>query len=363
MVALLVSRQMKINSHKGQYRVNFQNSLEQCILSITEEDNFFLIDSKVAKLYSNEFSNILKNKKTIIISSNEKNKSIENVIKIIKKLLKINIRRNQVIVAIGGGIIQDITCFISSTLFRGLNWYFIPTTLLAQADSCIGSKSSINLGITKNILGTFNPPSKIIICPVFLNTLNKKDINSGIGEIIKVHIIEGNKHFHNLKKDFHKLLISKNILLQYVKKSLLIKKKYIEVDEFDKGKRNIFNYGHSFGHAIESATNFKIPHGIAITIGMDMANHIAMHREYISKDKYLDFNEILTKNYQNYKKTIFSFDDFYNALKKDKKNSKKSLNLIFPYGKYANIKRISIKPDELFKQQCKNYIKTLSNKF
>ena len=100
------------------------------------------------------------------------------------------IRRGQFLIAIGGGIIQDITCFLASTVMRGLPWIFYPTTLLAQSDSCIGSKSSINSGAVKNILGTFTPPKKVVIDVGFLGTLEKKDLFSGIGEMLKVHAID-----------------------------------------------------------------------------------------------------------------------------------------------------------------------------
>src|SRR5581483_3202456 len=186
------------------------------------------------------------------------------------------IRRNHVLVAIGGGIIQDITCFLAATMLRGLPWNFIPTTLLAQADSCIGSKSSINAGEAKNILGTFTPPARVDVSTRFLKTLDERDIRSGIGEMLKVHAIEGPQSFDQIAHDYENILSDDSVMLHYIRRSLDIKKRIIEIDEFDRGPRNVMNYGHSFGHAIESATDFAVPHGIAVTLGMDLANYTAV---------------------------------------------------------------------------------------
>ena len=139
-----------------------------------------------------------------------------------------------------------------------VEWNFVPTTLLSQADSCIGSKSSINCNNVKNVLGTFTPPKNVLIYSEFLKTLQLREIKSGIGEMLKVHAISGVDDFNSIKKVYKDLFKKQDIMLNKIYKSLIIKKKFIEIDEFDKGPRNIFNYGHSFGHAIERATNFKI---------------------------------------------------------------------------------------------------------
>jgi 3-dehydroquinate synthase len=128
--------------------------------------------------------------KVLIIEATEENKSLAQFPAYVDSLFGLNVRRGQKLVAIGGGIIQDITCFLAATMMRGLPWMFYPTTLLAQSDSCIGSKSSINSGEVKNILGTFTPPEQVVIDVDFLKTLEEKDIFSGIGEMIKVHAVE-----------------------------------------------------------------------------------------------------------------------------------------------------------------------------
>jgi len=360
MEVLVVFEQLTIQSHKGPYTVSFNGSLPSNLSGLYDSEPHFLVDSNVARLYKSELKEALEHPNTIIIEATEQSKSIEKTIPVIERLVQNKIRRDHVLIAIGGGIIQDITCFIASTLLRGVPWRFIPTTLLAQADSCIGSKSSINLGDTKNILGTFSPPEKIFIHSSFLATLDDKEIQSGVGEIIKVHAIEGAEAFDRLATDFDALLTEHSVLLKYIQSALLIKQGYIEKDEFDRGIRNIFNYGHSFGHAIESATNYGIPHGIAVSIGMDMANYISRERGMLSNEHYKRMQPILIKNYKNYSNTSIAVDSMLSALKKDKKNTSTMLGLIFPVGNDAEIQRVQIPPDDIFIAQCEQFLSEMN---
>lgn len=349
-----------IQSHKGPYSVYFANDLLDDCGRLLEGQPHFLVDANVARLYAKQLSAILQHPNTHIIEATEENKSIQRVIPVIEKLVENRMRRDHVLVAIGGGIIQDITCFIASTFLRGVAWRFVPTTLLAQADSCIGSKSSINLSVTKNILGTFNPPKEIFICTALLETLDIKDIYSGIGEIIKVHAIDGASSFDSLATDYDAMLAERPVLLEYIRKALLIKQKFIEIDEFDQGVRNIFNYGHSFGHAIESATNFGMPHGVAVAMGMDMANRIAVLRGILPERHYQRMHGVLRKTYDAFAATLIPIDAMLAALMKDKKNTSTHLVLIFPVGEQAAIERVQVPPDEEFRAQCIQFLKEVA---
>ena len=139
---------------------------------------------------------------------------------------------------------------------------------------------------------------------------------------------------------------------------LLLSKKYIEIDEFDKNIRNIFNYGHSFGHAIETATNFKIPHGVAVTMGMDLANHVANQRGLVSRTFYTKMHKTLLKNYRDFRHIDFSMDNMLSALKKDKKNTAQNLVLILPVGENAEIKKVELSLDDAFIMQCQTFFET-----
>lgn len=351
-----MSEQLNIQSHKGVYSVFFDNQLLDNAGQLLEGEPHFLVDANVARLYADQLRVVIEHKNTVVIKATEENKSIERIIPIFEHLVANSVRRDHTLIAIGGGIVQDITCFIASTLLRGMTWKFVPTTLLAQADSCIGSKSSINLGKTKNILGTFNTPDEIFICADFLDTLEDKDIRSGIGEILKVHAIDSAAAYDRLSADYDALQTDRNILLAYIRQALLIKQRFIEADEFDRGVRNVFNYGHSFGHAIEAATDFGVPHGIAVTMGMDMANRIASLRGLVTEQHYMRMHLVLRKNYAPYAKTTIPLDDMLSALMKDKKNTSSKLVLIFPIGDDAAIQRVEVLPDEKFKSQCQQFI-------
>ncbi len=319
-----------------------------------------VIDAKVAGLYKDSLAPLISRSNTIVIEATEENKSLDRIVPIFERLVANRIRCDHTLVAIGGGIIQDITCFIASTILRGVQWRFIPTTLLAQADSCIGSKSSINLGSAKNIVGTFYPPKDVWVYPGFLDTLAEKDIRSGIGEIIKVHAIDGPASFDRLAGDFDSLASDRALLLRYTHAALEIKRRYIEQDEFDRGVRNIFNYGHSFGHAIESATSYAIPHGVAISIGMDMANFIASERGVLPRRHHERMHGVLERNYRDFARTPIPVDATLSALMKDKKNTADALGLILATGEEAVLERTQVVPDETFRKQCSTFLQALA---
>ena len=358
MVALLVSEKtMIIKSHKGKYSVTFcENGAKHIVQNLPDKNYHIIIDRRVANLYSDELQSILTYDSVLQIDALESNKSLELMPDYVAHLVSRQIRRDDILIAIGGGIIQDITCFLAATILRGVDWYFYPTTLLAQADSCIGSKSSINCGDSKNLLGTFTPPNKVVVGSNFLKTLNERDVRSGVGEMLKVHGIAGKDAFDKIARQYNDLFLDPNTMQTFIHHSLEIKKKYIEVDEFDRGPRNIFNYGHSFGHAIEAATNFAIPHGIAVTIGLDMANWLSPQISEGDMQHYNRMHGTLLSNYCGFEDINIPIDPFMNALAKDKKNiGKDEVTLILP-DKQAKIRKGRYINNETLKTLCHEYL-------
>ena len=355
MVALLVSKNIAIKSYKGQYEASFLRGGINQLNNVLDENAVYIIDSNICKLYADRLDKVLSFGRVIKIHASEQNKSLNKMPAYVDELVALNIKRGDLLIAVGGGIIQDITCFLATTLMRGLPWAFYPTTLLSQSDSCIGSKSSINSGDFKNILGTFLPPQKIVIDVDFLQTLSQREIFSGLGEMLKVHAINHPESFDKISKAYEKILEKPNVMEDFIYKSLLMKKKLIELDEFDQGPRNVMNYGHSFGHAIESATNYAIPHGIAVTIGMDIANFVAVELGETSSSHFVRMHEVLNKNCKKYRHVNISVDLLLNALSKDKKNSSTQLRLILPdmngnicIGLYDSNKRLKNAIDKYF---------------
>ncbi len=325
-----MSDSLKIKSHKGPYSVHFDKDAILGLNARVHDNVHFIVDRRVAELYQGEMPAVLSAPSVIFIDATETNKSLDKFSTYVEHLVQNQVRRDQELIAIGGGIIQDISCFLAATLLRGITWNFYPTTLLAQADSCIGSKSSINSGTKKNILGTFTPPKEIYLDSAFLNTLDELEMRSGVGEMLKVHAIDGVESFNQIATDYDNLFSNRTTLIGYVRRALAIKKYYIELDEFDQGPRRIFNYGHTFGHAIEAATNFTVPHGIAVSMGMDMANWFAWKLEVGSEDNYRRMHAPLAANYSGFEKVPIPITSFLAAISRDKKNVGTKLTLILP---------------------------------
>ena len=218
----------------------------------------------------------------VLLQVDEERKTLATVEWLYDRLLERGLRRNGTVLSVGGGITQDITGFAVSTLYRGVRWVFAPTTLLAQGDSCIGAKTSLNHGRYKNLVGTMYPPDSVIVDPRFLATLSREDYFSGLGEVVKLHVIGGATPARRLEEAMSLLLERDDTVLRAaVADSLRIKKPFIEDDEFDRGRRNLLNYGHCFGHAIEAATAFAVPHGQAVVLGMLLAEAVAERRGLI----------------------------------------------------------------------------------
>ena len=324
---------LAIKSRINDYTVDFGGSITGEIQALMDTNRVhFLIDAKVYELYREKLQSLEHAPSVIKIEAIEENKDIKTVQDIALTLLKNGITKNDLLIVIGGGITQDLGAFTAHILMRGIRWYFIPTTLLAMCDSCIGSKCGINMAGFKNQLGVFCPPYKALIDLEFLTTLDKTDILSGIGEILKVHLISGKADFLKLEGDYGRLLSDFSILEKYIFRSLEIKKGIIEIDEFDTDYRHILNYGHTFGHAMEAYTDNFIPHGIGVTLGMEIANFISAKRGFLPEEDFTHISGLLRKNIP-YDNIDFSNHERISAtLMRDKKYDGQKLTVILCKG-------------------------------
>ncbi len=357
-------KQLIIQSHAGPYEVHFDEDPFPALNAAPATAGggaHFIIDEKVGGLYRRQFEGVLNSQSVLRIEALEENKSLDKFPAYVDHLVGQGIRRDHQLVAIGGGIIQDITCFLAATLLRGVDWSFYPTTLLAQADSCIGSKSSINSGAAKNILGTFTPPRRVTVFSPFLDTLDETDRRSGVGEMIKVQVIDGPDSASAIAADYDRLFEYPDVMAHYIRRSLEIKKGYIEDDEFDRGRRNVFNYGHSFGHAIEAATDFAIPHGIAVTIGMDMANYTGLRLGVGSEDFYRKLKPVLRKNYHGFESHPVPASRFRAAISKDKKNTGSGTVTLILADKGGRVFKDSYANDDAFEGICTDFLESERN--
>ncbi len=346
---------LAIQSHTGEYQAHFAGDALAQLNGNIPVGAHFIIDKRIGELYGPVMGNIRAAPSVLALEAAETSKSLDRFPQYVEHLVSHGIRRDGLLIAIGGGIIQDITCFLAATMLRGVDWRFYPTTLLSQADRCIGSKSSINSGEAKNILGTFTPPREVFISVAFLQTLDERDIRSGVGEMLKVHAIDGPESFLEIAGDYERLLSDPNLMNRYIRRSLEIKKPYIQEDEFDRGPRNIFNYGHSFGHAIEAATRFAVPHGIGVTMGMDLANRVAVELGLAPESHFQAMHPALQANYRGFENEPVPLEPFLAALAKDKKNTGSgSVTIILP-GKDGRLAKSRHALDDGFAQICHTY--------
>lgn len=337
----------KVKSTIHDYEVKFIDDSASILKAEIRDGDVIIMDNKITQFHPYVAACIPDDNLLIKIDADERHKSYEGLMPVIKKLIEGGFRKNHRLIGIGGGITQDITAFAASIMYRGVDWFFFPTTLLAQGDSCIGSKTSINFGEYKNQVGGFYPPNRIYIDPNFLQTLSRTDIQSGLGEMSHYFVISGEHGFKEFKQEYAAALTDKMVLRRMIARSLEIKKRYIEIDEFDRNERQIFNYGHSFGHAIETLTDYAVPHGIAVSYGMDMANFISVQMKYLNESVRYEIRELLEQIWDGYDIKNLSVEKFTRALSKDKKNVGSELRLILCKG-YGKVFKTGMQLDERF---------------
>jgi 3-dehydroquinate synthase len=328
---------LTVKSSFGDYAVQDFGSLDEALSELAGGPSpVFLVDSNVDRLYREEFRKLAPPARRILVEATEEQKSLEKLPPIVIECISKGLKRNGHLVVIGGGVLQDIGCFVASVLFRGIAWSFVPTTLLAQADSCIGSKSSINVGPYKNQIGTFYPPACVLMVAGTRRTLPWDEIRSGLGEIIKLQLIAGPQAYAELVSDLAGVTQDSGhqVISKWVGRSLSVKKAFIEEDEFDRGKRNILNYGHTFAHAFESSTNYAIPHGIAVIIGILVASHLSWHIGWLAEADYRDLKKNLQGWCKPYGRHLLSLKavELIRVIKHDKKNTASDVNCILTKG-------------------------------
>ena len=325
-------RQFEIQSYRGPYEARFVDDIAATLAAELTSDDRIIVDANVARLHDGRVGAALALCNYRVIEPNENEKSYTAIGGTIDWLIRGGFKRSGRVVAIGGWILQDIAAFAASILYRGVDWIFVPTNLLSQCDSCIGSKTSVNFGQFKNQLGGFHPAKKIFIDQAFLTSLGEQEIRSGLGEMLHYFLIDGRDSFELMRSSFDEALVDCDVIQKLIGKSLSIKKRMIEIDEFDQGPRNIFNYGHSFGHALESYTSYDIPHGIAISYGMDMANRLSWKLGLLTEEAFLEMRSLLAKNWVKFPSAPIDLAEYSSLMCKDKKNVDKDLRLVLTRG-------------------------------
>ncbi len=314
------------------------------------EQTCFVCDENVWRLYRETLLASIPSHDVIILPIGEERKNLETVQWLYDRLIDRPERRNLTIVSFGGGILQDVVGFTASTLYRGVRWIFAPTTLLAQADSCIGSKTSLNFRGYKNLIGTFYPPEVVHIYPSFLETQLELDYSSGLGEVIKLHLMGGSHLYRQMKQLLPEVLARRHgALVSVIEACLGVKLGFLRDDEFDTGRRNLLNYGHDFGHALESASEFSIPHGQAVIFGMLAANLVAKDRSVLNEGLEREIAETLLLPCLVARPSSEAMEPgaIVDAMKRDKKRTGGMMALIMMTDEFEFRRVSDLAPDEV----------------
>lgn len=325
-------KEITVHSGEKNYRVYIDDTIDKfhtllAVNKIKINDKVFLVtDDIVYDLYKDVIERIKSetNCKVFYFIHGEINKSINTVQTIYNFLIENAANRNSTLIAFGGGIVGDLVGFVASTYMRGIKFINIPTTLLSQVDSCIGGKVGYNYNGIKNVIGNFYNPTFVYVCIGFLKTLKNEQFKDGLGEVVKHGVINDNQLLQFINDNFKYILGMENDkLFHIVKECLRIKAQVIEQDFKDTGIRNILNFGHTVGHGIEVASDFKISHGEAVGLGMLVSIKLSESKLLLCKEVYKRVESLLKKLELPVKYKVDNYSSFMYAINHDKKNNDK----------------------------------------
>ena len=335
-----MAKELLAGKKNDQYRIIIgQNSIsKKNIMPLIKGHKKLLLisDTGVPKNIIKKVTSISKNHSkvfTIILDQGEKSKSLANFQSIINFLINQKFDRSDGIIAVGGGVIGDISGFVSSTYLRGISFIQIPTTLLAQVDSSVGGKTAINIPAGKNLIGAFYNPKGVIVDTNVLHTLSSRELNAGLAEVIKYGLIQ-NKYLLSLLEKNVVAILNRNhkIIEEVIFESIKTKAKIVTKDEKETGIRALLNFGHTFGHAIEAHGKYKkILHGEAVAKGMLIASNISMLEGLISAEELLKIKNLLL-SYHFDLSMNYNYMDLKPFIFRDKKVQKGNLNLVLLKG-------------------------------
>jgi 3-dehydroquinate synthase len=328
----MTNKEIHIKSGEHNYSVQIvdQNIIIDEIRTLRERYRkvIIVVDKRIKQIYPNllDYSSY----DVLELEATEKQKSFHQLECVFDFYQKIGLQKKDLVVALGGGIIQDIVALTTKVYWRGVDYFLVPTTLLSMSDSSIGAKCGINFKEKKNQIAVFSSPVGVLQNLQFLSTLEDKDIVSGVGEIVKLLITSNEDDFVFLEENIHESISNRSKFGPLIMKSLISKKEVIEEDEYESDLRRILNYGHTLGHAVESLSDYSIPHGVAVLWGMDIMNFIALQRGYMSSEVYSRINRLIYSIYDISLIKVESYSQLLNFVKNDKKVEGTKVNIVFP---------------------------------
>lgn len=298
-----MSQRLTINqNNKASYDIVYENDFSQLAVELEKFDIInkklcIITDSKVNGLYCDDVCDALKDKcKQVVVFSfpdGEKSKNLDTVKEIYEFLIQNKFERKDMLLALGGGVVGDITGFVAATYLRGVDFVQIPTTLLAQVDSSVGGKTGVDFNQYKNMVGAFYMPRLVYMNLAVLRSLDDRQYYAGMAEVMKYGLIK-NATFYEWIIDNMYEIHDRDLetLEEMVVKSCTYKKLVVEKDPTEKGERAILNFGHTIGHAIEKAMNFELLHGECVALGCVAAAYISWKKELLSMDEYYEIRDM-----------------------------------------------------------------------
>ncbi len=346
---------LEVQSGQGAYSVDLGDPLEDAVGSLLGAPSVIVVDERVAELYGIALAPLFAIHPHISLPALESEKSFEGVQRVLAFLQDTNSTKRTTLIAIGGGIIQDIASFAAHVYYRGIPWVFLPSTLLAMTDSCIGAKCAINFRGFKNQVGAFHAPSRVVLTTDFLPTLSDLDILSGYGEILKLMLTKGEEAFESLVRVVSKQGFRGTHAGDLLLRCLKVKRGIIEQDEYELGLRKILNFGHTFGHALEGATDYAVPHGIAVAWGVDLANYISSNRGGLEKECFEKVHRFLAKDFLTRVAVRPDPADIFARLKRDKKVRDGKVQLILMW-KPGDLRIVPTDLDQRLEDEILSYV-------
>jgi len=348
---------LSIKSLHRDYDVYFSSDVDDLLNQLVDiKHAFVVIDENIAQIYSSKLHSLLSRYPVYKAKATEETKTLNGMTHLIDWLMAQKAVRSSTIIAVGGGIIQDLVTFTSCVYYRGVDYVLVPTTLLSMCDSSIGAKCGINHGHFKNQLGVVYAPAAVHICTDFLVTLADSDIMSGFGELLKLSLTESKSQFLELQAAVANEGIRLSKLDQLIRSSLLTKKRVIELDEYERDFRRVLNYGHTFGHALEALTDYGLPHGLGVAWGIDLVNFLATERGFLDDSIRMDVRNFITQHLRFQLKSFPNATDLVAATKRDKKVANGSLNLIL-LADYGDLRIMPTQFDDELTRSVSNYLK------
>ncbi len=311
------------------------HKLSDTVAALTMANRRFMIitDSNVAEHYLEEVKRQLlphaKCVEELIIPAGEASKNLDSVNLCYEKLIQCGFDRNDVLLALGGGVIGDLTGFVAATYLRGIRFIQVPTSLLAMVDSSIGGKTGVDYKAYKNMVGAFHQPKLVYMNLSTLLTLSEPEFYSGMGEIIKHGLIKDKAYYQWLKE--HKDAIcsrSYETLREMIYQSCLIKREVVERDLKEQGERALLNFGHTIGHSVEKLKDLSLLHGECVCIGMAAASYLSWKRGSISQEEYEDILFTIKQFHEPVRVSGLRAEDIYEVTKLDKKMDSDKIRFI-----------------------------------